>query len=635
MATLFFRNKRIVALTVLMIFAVGLSALFSIARQEDPTITNIFATIVTPYPGADPARVESLVTDKIEDELKRIPEIKEVKSSSRTGISVVQIELAWNLSKPRIEQVWSEVRDALADAARRFPPGVPEPTFDDDRVGAFSAISAIQIAPGAKVSPAILRRYAETLQDRLRALPGTKQVQIYGAQQEEILVTVDWRKLASLGLTVDQVSRAISSADTKVRAGQIRGTNADYLIEVRGEIKTLKRIRNIPVRSSGNGQIVHVSDVATVSRTVRTPPGVLALADSQPAILVAAKMEDNRQADRWMGQVKSLLKNFEGELPVGMVHRLLFDQSQYAFERLAGVVINLLIGVTVVVAVLVITLGWRPALIVAAILPLAGLMSLAGLQSVGIPIHQMSITGLIVALGLLVDSGVVMTDEIRKRLEQGEERLAAVGGSVRRLAVPLLASTVTTALAFMPMALLPGPAGDFGGAIAVAVIIMLASSFALALTVTPALAGWFLNRSIPDQPSSMLTSGLQSRAIGTAFSRLLDLALRFPKVAILGALVLPLIGFGALPTLKEQFFPGVDRNQFYVQIKLPDGAAIKQTKSVARRAEDLIRKDQDVLDVSWVIGQSAPAFYYNMLSDQDGETSFAEGLITTTSPRGP
>ena len=633
METLFFRNKRIVVLAALMIFAAGISALVSIGRQEDPTITNIFATVVTPYPGADPARVESLVTEKIEDELNKFPEIKEVKSSSRTGISVVQIELAWNLSKPRIEQIWSEVRDALSDAARNFPAGVPEPDFDDDRVGAFSAISAIQAAPGAKVTPAVLRRYAEILQDRLRTLPGTKQVRVYGAQEEEILVAIDWRKLASLGLTAEQVSRAITNADTKVRAGQIRGSSADFLVEVTGEIKSLERIRSIPVQSAKAGQIVRVSDVADVTRAVREPAISLAYVDSQQAVLVAAKMEDDKQVDRWLGHVRSLLETYESELPAGLEHRLLFDQSQYTFERLAGVMTNLLIGISLVIAVLVITLGWRPALIVAAILPLAGLMSLAGLQAVGIPIHQMSITGLIVALGLLVDSGIVMTDEIRKRLEKGDERLAAVGDSVRRLAVPLLASTVTTALAFMPMALLPGPAGDFVGAIAVAVIIMLASSFALALTITPALAGWFMRRPLPGSSASVFATGMQSRAIGATFARSLDVALRYPKMAILGALVLPMIGFGALPTLKAQFFPGVDRDQFYVQIKLPDGAAIARTEQVVQRAEEIIREHREVRNVSWVIGESAPAFYYNMLADQDSESSFAEALITTASPQ--
>lgn len=633
MATLFFRNKRIVALTVLMIFAAGMSALVSIGRQEDPTITNIFATIVTPYPGADPARVESLVTEKIEDNLKEIPEIKEVKSTSRTGISVVQVELAWNLSKPRIEQIWSEVRDALSDAERNFPPGVPEPEFDDDRVGAFSAISAIQAAPGAIVTPAVSRRYAEILQDRLRALPGTKQVRIYGAQEEEILVAIDPRKLTSLGLTVGQVSRAITNADTKVRAGQIRGSGADFLVEVTGEIKSLERIRNIPVRNGSAGQIVRVTEVADVTRAVREPATSVAYADSEQAILVAAKMQDEKQVDKWMTQVRSLLDDYEADLPAGLKHRLLLDQSQYTFERLADVLTNLLIGVAIVVVVLVFTLGLRSALIVAAILPLASLMSLAGLQAAGVPIHQMSITGLIVALGLLVDSGIVMTDEIRKQLEKGEERLTAVGHSVRRLTVPLLASTVTTALAFMPMAILPGPAGDFVGAIALAVIIMLVSSFALALTITPALAGWFLRRPVPGRRGSLLTAGIQSRTIGAAFGRSLDVALRYPKMAILGALVLPVIGFGALPALKAQFFPGVDRNQFYVQIKLPDGAAIAQTERVAQQAEEIIRKHRDIRNVYWVIGESAPAFYYNMLADQDSESSFAEALVTTTSPQ--
>ena len=633
MTTFFYRNKRIVALTILMILAAGMSALISIGRQEDPTITNIFATIVTPYPGADPARVESLVTDKIEDELKRIPEIKEVKSSSRTGISIVQVELAWTLSKTRIEQVWSEVRDALSDAARNFPPGVPEPDFDDQRVGAFSAISAIQAAPGAKASPGVLRRYAEVLQDRLRALPGTKQVRVYGAQTEEILVAIDWRKLSSLGLTVEQVSRAIRSADTKVRAGQIRGTTSDFLVEVIGEIKSMERIRKIPVRSTESGQIVRVGDVAEVTRAERKPATSLAYVDTQQAILVAAKMDDDKQVDRWMRHVRLLLATYESELPAGLHHKLLFDQSQYTSERLLGVMTNLLIGVSLVIAVLVFTLGWRPALIVAVILPLASLMSLAGLQAVGIPIHQMSITGLIVALGLLVDAGIVMTDEIRKRLEKGDERLIAVGASVRRLAVPLLASTVTTALAFMPMALLPGPAGDFVGAIAVAVIIMLISSFVLALTITPALAGWFMRSPLAENTGTVLTRGLRSGAIGRVFARSLDLALNYPKMAIMGALVLPIIGFGALPTLKAQFFPGVDRDQFYVQIKLPDGAAIGSTQQVARQAEKIIRKQRDVRNVYWVIGESAPAFYYNMLADQDGEPSFAEALITTTSAR--
>lgn len=632
MNTLFFRNKRVVALAIFMILAAGLSALFSVGRQEDPTINNIFATVVTSFPGADPARVESLVTEKIEDELRKIPAIKKIESTSRIGISIVRIELGWNLSKPEVEQSWSEVRDAITDAAAKFPAGASTPQFDDDRTGAFSMIGALSPKPGVGANPAIARRYAEILQNRLRELSGTKLVQLYGARAEEILVEIDPRKLASLGLTAQQVSAAISSADSKIRAGQIRGKSENLLIEVAGEIKSLERIRNVPVISGASGTIVRVADLADIRRTIRQPAESLAYADGEAAILIAAKVEDAVQIDNWMARVRAIVTEFNTDLPAGLEYQQLFDQSGYTSDRLLSVLGNLLIGTALVIAVLLITLGWRAALVVAAILPLASLASLAGFQAAGIPVHQMSITGLIVALGLLVDAGIVMTDEIRKKLEAGEDRLQAVGLSVNRLAVPLLASTVTTALAFMPMALLPGPAGNFVGAIAIAVIIMLTASLALALTITPALAGWLLQRPDSTKPRGILSTGIRSQRLGNAFGGTLRLALNFPKLAILGALILPLVGFGAFPTLKAQFFPGVDRDQFYVQVKLPGGTAIGRTEKAARAAEDLIRSFDGIKHVHWVIGESAPAFYYNMTTDQDSETSFAEALITTTSP---
>ena len=631
METLFFRNKRVFALTILLVLAAGAAALLSIGRQEDPTITNLFATIVTPYPGADPARVEALVTEKIEEELREIAEIDEITSTSRVGISVVQVELSMFISDQKIEQTWSEIRDALADAAKNFPAGVPEPSFDNDRTGAYTAISAIVPRDGSEVNWAVMRRYAELLQDRLRGVGGTKLVTLFGDREEEIVVEIDPRKLTSLGLTVDQVSRAIETADAKVRAGQIRGDNADLLIEVVGEITSLERIRSVPVITAADNSVVRVSDVADVRRSVATPAGSLAYADGEPAILVAVRMEDDLQVDAWMARINASLDAFERELPGGLEHRLLFEQSSYTAERLAGVVKNLAIGVALVVAVLVITLGWRAALVVATILPLASLLSIAILQKAGISIHQMSVTGLIVALGLLVDAAIVMTDEIRKKLEAGIDRLAAVSGSVKRLTVPLLASTVTTALAFMPMVLLPGPAGDFVGAIAISVIVMLMSSFGLALTVAPALAGWLLHQTEEGERRRWWKQGVRSRVIGNAFSRSLDLALSFPKLALLGALILPVVGFGAFPTLKAQFFPGVDRDQLYVQLKLPGGTSIVETERLALEATEIMRGVEGVERVHWVIGESAPSFYYNMLMNQDGVSSFAEALLTTTS----
>ena len=631
MTTLFYRDGRLLALVILLIVASGASALMTIGRQEDPTITNLFATIVTPYPGADPTRIEALVTEKIEEELREIAEIDEIVSVSRTGISVITVELSQTISDTAIEQTWSEIRDALSDAAGNFPRGVPPPEFDNDRTGAFTALVALQSGPGTTASPAILSRTAETLQDRLRAVPGTKLVDLFGAQDEEITVTVDPTRLESLGLTADAVSRAVAGADAKVRAGHVRGEKTDLLIEVEGEIQALDRLRAIPVIEGADGRIVRVGDIATVERTVRQPPASLALVEGREAVLIAARMEDDLQVDVWAARVNGVLDGFEAQLPGGLhIHRL-FDQSTYTNDRLSGVAVNMLIGMGLVISVLFITLGWRSALIVALVIPLATILSVAGLRLVGVPIHQMSVTGLIVALGLLVDAAIVMTDEIRKKLAAGASRLSAVDHAVRRLFAPLVASTVTTVLAFMPMVLLPGPAGDFVGSIAIAVIIMLVSSLLLAVTVTPALAGLLLKVPNAAKPGSWLTNGVSFQRAGAVFHASLRLALSHPKLSILFALILPVMGFGAFPTLKPQFFPGVDRNQFYVQVELPDGTALRETERIARRIDASLRAEPDITGLTWVIGESAPAFYYNMVADRDGVPSFAEALVTTRS----
>ncbi|MEM1314438.1 MAG: efflux RND transporter permease subunit, partial [Pseudomonadota bacterium] len=429
MRTLFYRQTRLTALIALVLVAAGLSAFLSIGRQEDPTITNLFATVVTPYPGADPARVEALVTEKIEAELREISEIDNIDSTSSTGVSTVSIELSQFISNERIEQVWSEIRDALADAAMELPAGVPEPDFDNDRTGAFSAISAL-MPRHEGVPPAVLSRYGEMLEDRLRGLPGVSLVRVFGSPEEEVLVTIDPVRLAAVGLSPQAVAQAVAAADPKVSAGRLRGAGADFLIEVSGEIRTLDRVREIPLATSEDGFVTRLRDVATVEKGARSPASSLARVDGRSAVMVAAKMEEGRRVDAWMARLRQELDEFEASLPGGLEHRQIFDQSGYTSQRLAEVATNMGIGVGLVVAVLLLTLGFRAALVVAVALPLVGLASLATLNFLGIPIHQMSVTGMIVALGLLVDAAIVMTDEVRKRLGEGMARADAVGDSV-------------------------------------------------------------------------------------------------------------------------------------------------------------------------------------------------------------
>lgn len=631
MLTLFYREWRVFALAIAIIVVSGIGALNTIGRQEDPTLTNLFTTILTPFPGASPARVESLVTEKIEDELKKISEIEEIRSNSRQGISVITVELSQFISDDRLEIAWSEIRDALSDAARNFPEGVPDPEFDNDKFGAHTAISVLSPNSPEFYVPSHLQRQAELLRDRLRQLPGTKLVRIYGEQREQVTVTIDARRLADLNLNPNAIVTAIRTGDSKVRAGQLRGNDNNYLLEIEGEINSLERVRRIPVLSTPDGSIVRVGDISTVERSVQQPLSSIGFAEGKPAIFVGAIMDEGLQVDAWVDRLRQETDAFERTLPDDIEHRILFDQSQYTVDRLTDLAENILIGSALVIIVLFFTLGWRGAFIVACILPLTSLLSVAILQYLSVPIHQMSVTGLIVALGLLVDAAIVMTDDIRRRLIDATPRLQSVEQAVRRLAGPLLASTVTTVLAFMPMALLPGPAGDFVGSIAIAVIVMLLASFFLALTVTPALAGWLLPAKGEGKSHAWWARGMKAGPVGDYFSRSVNWAVKNRGVALFATLALPIISILSFSTLTSQFFPGVERDQFHIQMKLNDGASIERTRALARSANDMIEDHPGITSVTWMVGESAPSFYYNMQANQDGVSSFAQALITTSS----
>ena len=305
--TLLYRERRLFTLVVLMIAALGALASTTIGRQEDPTITNLFASVLTPYPGADPKRVEALVTEVIEAELDTIPEIKRTTSVSRTGFSAIQIALSEFVPDSRLEQLWSEIRDAIADAAVRLPEGAGDPEFSTDRSAtAFTAIFALERRHGGDASLPLMSRYADHLADLLRRSPGTEYVEVYGEAEEEVLVEIDPLKLSYLGLTPDAVSRAIAAADAKVRAGRVRGSEADYLLEVEGEIRDLARLRAIPIVSQQGrdravgAPIVRLGDVASIRRSERTPPREIAIAEGERAVLVAARMTPDRQVDVWM-----------------------------------------------------------------------------------------------------------------------------------------------------------------------------------------------------------------------------------------------------------------------------------------------------------------------------------------------
>ncbi len=629
LAEILYRRPRYFTLFAMAIVAVGIASFNSIARQEDPTITNFVATVTTIFPGATPERVEALVTRPLEDELRKIAEIDELNTTSSNGVSFIMIKLLETIGDEKIARAWSEIRDALDDASTQFPEEAYAPEFDDDRLAAYTTIVSLSSSDRNNVPLSLLHRIAQQFADEARNIPGTKLVDLYGEPDEEVRVEVSESALIARKLSLDQVARALQLADPKVSSGRATGSGTDMLIEIAGDFDSMARIRDVIVDSSANGSTTRISDIASVFKAQASPPSSMAISQGKPAILIAIAMNEGLQVDRWSKRFARFIDDYRQRAPAGISLETTYEQSGYTLARLQGVSVNMAIGVLLVILVLLVTMGWRAAIVVAVILPLCGLLSLTVLDMMGMAIHQMSVTGLIVALGLLVDGSIVMTDEIRKRLLLGSSPLAAIQFSVTRLRIPLLASTVTTVLSFLPLAILPGPAGDFMGSIAISVIVMLSASFLLAMIFTPVLAAWLLPNGLTAE-SNWWTNGVEGGRFGAALSNALNWSLRYPVSAIAFALVLPITGFLSFPTLTAQFFPGTDRDQLYIQVKMPDGRSIYDTRQLVERIDTTLQEEPLIRRIDWTLGESPPPFYYNMFRYNDGIATWAEALVLTT-----
>ena len=628
-AKLLHANSRYLALVILAIVVVGYTSMSGMARKEDPAITPWFAKIQIFFPGASPARVEALVTKPMVDALREEPDVMEVDGTSAAGVSLIFVEVDYRAPEGRLKQIMSELRDVVDRVAMTLPPGAAPPDFDDEIWTEFVKIIAISGTDGRPLSPAQLRRQSLLFADAARSVPNTRRVKLYGLPNEEVRVALDETRLSMLGISVDEVSAALAAADARTPAGQLTGSGAALTVELTGEFTNLESVRDVIVRGLPDGRAIRISDLGTVSKTEVTPFNSLSLSNGQRSVLIAAEMRPRYQVDRYGARFDEFLDDYRASAPEGVSIETSFDQAGYTTDRLEGVAKNLLMGIGLVLTVLLITLGWRAALVVAVILPLCTLTSMIALFYLEIPIQHMSVTGLVVALGLLVDGSIVMTDEIRKRLLSGLAPTEAMLGAVSRMRIPLMSSTLTTVLAFIPMVLLPGAGGDFLGSIAVAVIAMLVSSFVLAIAVTPVLAARWLPSGIALE-RRWWRAGADNQKLTDTFRRSLEWSMRNPVGASALALALPLTGFLSLGTLTLQFFPGTDRDQMYLDVKLPEGSSIEDSLALVTQVDEKLRSEPLVRRVDWSIGESPPEFYYNLRANVKGVPSWSRGLVLTT-----
>lgn len=624
--SIFYRSGHLLALTIMIILVAGFSAIKSLPTLEDPRIDLRNVLVLTAYPGASAERVEALVTDVLEDELRELYEIKRIDSTSKAGFSSLVVELEDWTDAAVNEQVFAKIRDAIASAAQRFPAGAQAPILEDKRgATSYTILHAVQ-ASHDTTDLTIVNRFAQQLADQIRNVSGTELVNLFGQPKEQINILVDPNKLASMGLTGQAVAEAIAGADPKLPAGLIYAEQTNIRIQVADVLNSLDMIRNIPILAH-QGQYVRLADVAQISRGTRQPAAEYAYLNGQPVVFVASRMQADQRVGQWTKavteQVTAFTSAYHGNIEVYEV----FQQNQYTQARLLNLLSSLLIGALVVAGVIFVFMGIRASWIVGLSLPLSIFFTIFTLSFHDVEIHQMSIFGIIIAIGLVIDNAIVLTNDVRANLiELQLSRLDAYITSVKHLFTPLLASTLTTVLGFMPIFLLNGNVGDFIGSISVSVVMALIGSFWISLLIIAALAARFLPDS-EHEGCHWYQRGIQTPELALTMREILRRVIEAPKRSLTLIVLFCLSGFFLATTLPNVFFPSADRNQFQVEVFLPKGSSINATQRLTLEIDEYIRQQPAVTQVTWLVGSSAPTVYYNMVMNRDNSPEYASAVL--------
>jgi multidrug efflux pump subunit AcrB len=595
-------------------------ALARLPRQEDPVLTWRLANVITRLPGAPIERVELLITDVLEARVQEVDEVKHLYSVSRAGLSLIQIELRDEVTVA--EPVWQKVRQKLAQAAAELPTGVIGPELDDEIMGTFTELVAVT---GPAASYRELKDHARRLERQLRYLPDTASTSLFGAQPEVIQVELDPARLPARQLSFAGVARALTERNTRRPSGRIQIGAEELLVETSGEFHGEDELRELVVLATAEGRSARLGDVSRIERTSRQPAEPLARLNGERAVVVGVRAVGDVRVDRYGERVGRAVQEFRGTLPAGIQCTVFHDLAQYTRERADELSQNVMWSAVLVFLSMTVFLGWRGAGAVALSIPVTALVVLVVFSVLGMPLNQMSVMALIMAFGMVVDAGTVVTDEFHRRMQQNVEAGPAAE-DIGRLLAPLAVSTLTTVAAFLPIYLLPGGTGQFVQAIPVGLTICLTASLLVAVTVVPWLCVELANRLGRHRYPPRLAEAAARR-----FERLIGHTLRRPgwtvAVIVLGMASLAALGL----TLRRDFFAPVQRDQFVIDVHAPQGSALAHTDRVVAEIEGLLSQEEGVVSTASFIGRNAPLVFYNLESQETYATHFAQLVVRVRS----
>ena len=627
--SIFLDRPRILFLTLAFILLSGISSVFTLPIQENPELAERWATVTISYPGATPERIETQVVDNLENKLREIVEldIEDLSSVITQGFSETVVELRQSVPPALIEEVWSKVQNKIDQIE------MPDETtmLLERSSGPPITVEYIIDWKGEGSEPIIMMsRLAQQLQKKLSSVPGTEKTAIYGEAEEEIVVEVDSAKMSSLGLTYQEISLAIRSYDNKKPVGVVADEYSEFLIRLKDNITSPQKIGEIPVKVINQSEIIRLQDIAEVSMQPANPIEDIFLYNGRRVISVSATGSFSQRVFEYVENVDDQVDDMRQTLPEEFQIERIYDESIYVSSKFGELIKSFSLASFFVLSLSFFFLGIRPGIIVTAILPFSVSLVLLGCRLIDLPLHQTSITGIIIALGLLIDNGIIVVEDYKYRRSIGLSIRESINQTLVHISTPLAAATATTVFAFMPIVTGEGSSIEFVGGMALTVIMSIISSLLLALIMVPVLMSYmeripyFANINVHEE-------GYKNEKILKKYREFLTWAFDVPRRAILISISLPMLGFLLFGTIPKDFFPANDRDMFRIHIELPTNSS--STKTLERVQElrqqiidsNLIELDRDY----WFIGRWMPRVLMNIVGgeEKNGANNHAQAVL--------
>lgn len=624
-------KNRITFTLLAVVFILGITMYNSLPRDSMPPYTVRVASIVSNFPGAGPERIEELVTDKIEKKAQEIPEVKEINSTSRTGLSVVNVTLKDQVKPERLQSIWDNLRRKLDDI-EDLPEGV-NPKLNDDDVGVVYGIMVGLISDGFNYAE--MKEYTDDLRDELILLNDAAKVELGGVQEERVFVEFDNARLKEYGLTSSILQNIITTTNILNSGGEINIEDERIILEPTGNYNTIEDLRNTLIPVGNSGSIISLSDITKINKGYVEPTSSIVKVNGTKAISLSVSLKDGANIIEMGKDIDKVIKKWNDLLPIGLSVQRLGSIDNYVQGSINNFVDNLIQAVVIVLIVMLIFLGFRTGVVVASLIPIVTIMTLMLMGFFNIGLNQVSLAALIMALGMMVDNAIVISESIMVKMEEGIPAKEAAISSYAELAVPLLISSLTTSAAFLSFFLAETTMGDIMGPLFSVISLALLSSWLVSLTIITLFSYLFIK--VKKNKKASLTDRMFDY-LKNYYEKVIIPFLKHKKLVVVGIFLLfivSLFGFGLVPFV---FFPDSDRNLITVDVNLPLGTKIERTEEVVYSIENYIKDSllvnedriKGIVDWSSFIGKG-PKAYDLGYSQDEANSGYAHMLVNTSS----